>query len=35
MNAGKEVGVEANAEKTKYMLLPRQQNAVQNHDKNS
>jgi ribosomal protein S2 len=28
----KEVGLEVNAEKTKYMLLSRHQNAGQNHD---
>jgi hypothetical protein len=32
-DAGKEVGLEVNAEKNKYMLLSRQQNAGQNHDK--
>jgi hypothetical protein len=30
--ARKEVGLEVNAEKTKYMLLSRHQNAGQNHD---
>jgi ribosomal protein S2 len=30
-DASKEVGLEANAEKTKYMLLSRHQNAGQNH----
>jgi hypothetical protein len=30
--SGKEVGLEANAEKTKYMLFSRHQNAGQNHD---
>jgi hypothetical protein len=32
INASKEVGLEVNAEKTKYMLLSRHQNAGQNHD---
>jgi hypothetical protein len=32
IDAGKEVGLEVNAEKTKYMLLSRHQNARQNHD---
>jgi hypothetical protein len=32
INASKEVGLEVNAEKTKYMLLSRQQNARQNQD---
>jgi hypothetical protein len=31
-NASEEVGLEINAEKTKYMLLSRHQNAGQNHD---
>jgi hypothetical protein len=31
-DASKEVGLEVNAEKTKYMLLSRHQNAGQNHD---
>jgi hypothetical protein len=31
-DAGNEVGLEVNTEKTKYMLLYRQQNAWQNHD---
>jgi hypothetical protein len=31
-DAGKEVGLEVNTEKTKYMLLSRHQNAGQNHD---
>jgi hypothetical protein len=31
-NASKEVGLEVNTEKTKYMLLSRHQNAGQNHD---
>jgi hypothetical protein len=31
-DASKKVGLEVNAEKTKYMLLPRRQNAGQNHD---
>jgi hypothetical protein len=30
--ASKEVGLEVNTEKTKYMLLSRHQNAGQNHD---
>jgi hypothetical protein len=30
--ASKEVDLQVNAEKTKYMLLARHQNAVQNHD---
>jgi hypothetical protein len=34
IDAGKEVGLEVDAEKTKYMLLSRQQNARQNHDIN-
>jgi hypothetical protein len=33
IDASKEVGLEANAEKTKYMLLSRHQNAGQNHDR--
>jgi hypothetical protein len=32
IDARKKVGVEVNAEKTKYMLLSRHQNAGQNHD---
>jgi hypothetical protein len=32
LDASKEVGLEVNAEKTKYMLLSRHQNAGQNHD---
>jgi hypothetical protein len=32
IDAGKKVGPEVNTEKTKYMLLSRQQNAGQNHD---
>jgi hypothetical protein len=32
--ASKEVGLEVNTEKTKYMLLSGHQNADQNHDKN-
>jgi hypothetical protein len=32
IEGSKEVGLEVNAEKTKYMLLYRQQNAEQNHD---
>jgi hypothetical protein len=31
IDASKEVGLEVNTEKTKYMLLSRHQNAVQNH----
>jgi hypothetical protein len=31
-DASKEVGIEVNVEKTKYMLLSRRQNAKQNHD---
>jgi hypothetical protein len=31
-DASKEVGLEVNTEKTKYMLLSRQQNAGQNHN---
>jgi hypothetical protein len=31
IDAGKEVGVEVNTEKTKYMLLSSQQNGGQNH----
>jgi hypothetical protein len=31
-DASKEIGLEVNAEKTKYMLLSRHQNAGQNHD---
>jgi hypothetical protein len=30
--ASTEIGLEVNTEKTKYMLLPRHQNAGQNHD---
>jgi hypothetical protein len=33
IDASKEVGLEANTEETKYMLLSRHQNAGQNHDK--
>jgi hypothetical protein len=33
-DASKEVGLEVNTEKTKYMLLSRHQNAGQNHDIN-
>jgi hypothetical protein len=32
IDASKEVGLEVNTEKTKYMLLSRHQNAGQNHD---
>jgi hypothetical protein len=32
IDASKDVGLEVNTEKTKYMLLSRQQNADQNHD---
>jgi hypothetical protein len=32
IDAGKEVGLEVNTEKTKYLLLSRHQNAGQNHD---
>jgi hypothetical protein len=32
IDASKEVGLEENAEKTKYIFLPRHQNAGQNHD---
>jgi hypothetical protein len=32
IDAGKEVGLEVNREKIKYMFLTRHQNAVQNHD---
>jgi hypothetical protein len=32
IDAGKEVGLEVNTEKTKYMLLSRHQNTGQNHD---
>jgi hypothetical protein len=32
IDASKEVGLEVNAENTKYMLLSRHQNAGQNHD---
>jgi hypothetical protein len=32
IDASKEVGLEANTEKTKYMLLSRHQTAGQNHD---
>jgi hypothetical protein len=31
-DTSKEVGLDVNAEKTKYMLLPRYQNAGQNHN---
>jgi hypothetical protein len=34
IDASKEVGVEINLEKTKYMLLSRHQNVGQNHDIN-
>jgi biotin operon repressor len=33
IDAIKEVGLEVNTEKTKYMLLSHHQNAEQNHDK--
>jgi hypothetical protein len=33
IDASKEIGLEANTEKTKYMLLSHHQNAGQNHDK--
>jgi hypothetical protein len=32
IDASKEVGLQVNTEKTKYMLLSRDQNAGQNHD---
>jgi hypothetical protein len=32
IDASKEVGLEVNTEKTKYMFLSRHQNAGQNHD---
>jgi hypothetical protein len=32
IDASKEVGLEVNTEKTKYMLLSRHKNAGQNHD---
>jgi hypothetical protein len=32
IDASKEFGLKVNTEKTKYMLLPRHQNAGQNHD---
>jgi ribosomal protein S2 len=32
IDASKEVCLEVNTEKTKYMLLPRHQNAEENHD---
>jgi hypothetical protein len=32
IDASKEVGLEVNAEKTKYMLLSHHQNEVKNHD---
>jgi uncharacterized protein YbcV (DUF1398 family) len=35
VDASKEVGVEVNAEKNKYMLLSHHQNERQNHDNNS
>jgi hypothetical protein len=31
-DASKDVGLEVNAEKTKYVLIPRHQNSVQNHN---
>jgi hypothetical protein len=34
IDSSKEVGLEVNVEKTKYMLLSRQQNAGENHDIN-
>jgi hypothetical protein len=33
IDASKEVGLEVNTEKTKYMLLSRHQNAGKNHDR--
>jgi hypothetical protein len=33
IDAGMEIGLEINVEKTKYMLLSHHQNAGQNHDK--
>jgi hypothetical protein len=35
IDASKEVGLEVNTKKTKYMLLSRHQNAGQNHDMNT
>jgi hypothetical protein len=35
IDASMEVGLERNVEKTKYMLLARQQNVGKNHDRNS
>jgi hypothetical protein len=35
IDANKEVGLEVNTEKTKYMLLSHHQNAGQSYDKNS
>jgi hypothetical protein len=32
IDASKEVGLDVNTEKTKYMLLSRHQNSGQNHD---
>jgi hypothetical protein len=32
IDTSKEVGLDVNAKKTKYMLLPRHQNAGQSHD---
>jgi hypothetical protein len=32
MDSSKEIGLEVNTEKTKYMFLPCRQNAGQNHD---
>jgi hypothetical protein len=32
IDASKEIGLEINVEKTKYMLLSRHQNVCQNHD---
>jgi hypothetical protein len=33
IDAGEEIGLEVNVEKSKYMLLSRHQNARQNHEK--
>jgi hypothetical protein len=35
IDASKEVGLEVDTEKSKYMLLSRHQNAGQNHDKDT